>query len=45
MFLNLKMSNISRILDRQYTLRQAPESLRYLGEGRAKGKIVITTEK
>ena len=42
MFLNLKMGNISRLIDRQHALRQAPQALRYLGEGRAKGKIVIT---
>jgi len=45
MFLDLKMGNISRIIDKQYALSPAPEALRYLGEGRAKGKIVITTEK
>ena len=44
-FLNLKMGHISRIIDKQYPLSQAPEALRYLGEGRAKGKIIITTEK
>lgn len=29
-------------IDRQYPLREVPEALRYLGEGRAQGKIVIT---
>ena len=45
MFLGWKMGDISRIIDKQYALRPAPEALRYLGEGRAQGKIVITTEK
>ncbi len=30
------------IIDRRYPLREVPEALRYLGEGRAKGKLVIT---
>lgn len=29
-------------IDRQYSLRQVPEALRYVTEGRAKGKVVIT---
>jgi NADPH:quinone reductase-like Zn-dependent oxidoreductase len=31
-------------IDRRYPLREVPEALRYLGEGHAKGKIVITVE-
>lgn len=31
-------------IDRRYPLSEVPEALRYLGEGRAKGKIVITIE-
>jgi NADPH:quinone reductase-like Zn-dependent oxidoreductase len=30
------------VIDRRYPLREVPEALRYVGEGRAKGKIVIT---
>jgi NADPH:quinone reductase-like Zn-dependent oxidoreductase len=30
------------VIDRRYALREAPEALRYLGEGHAKGKVVIT---
>ena len=30
------------VIDQQYPLSQVPDALRYLGEGRAKGKIVIT---
>jgi NADPH:quinone reductase-like Zn-dependent oxidoreductase len=32
------------VIDRQYPLSGVPEALRYLGEGRAKGKVVITVE-
>lgn len=32
------------VIDRRYPLSQVPEALRYLGEGRAKGKVVITVE-
>ena len=32
------------VIDRRYPLREVPQALRYLGEGRAKGKIVITME-
>jgi NADPH:quinone reductase-like Zn-dependent oxidoreductase len=31
-------------IDRRYSLSEAPEAFRYLGEGRAKGKVVITLE-
>jgi NADPH:quinone reductase-like Zn-dependent oxidoreductase len=30
------------VIDRRYPLSQVPEALRYLGEGRAKGKVIIT---
>jgi NADPH:quinone reductase-like Zn-dependent oxidoreductase len=30
------------VIDRRYQLSEVPEALRYLGEGRTKGKIVIT---
>jgi hypothetical protein len=32
------------VIDRRYPLRKVPEALRYLGEGRAWGKVVITVE-
>lgn len=32
------------VIDRRYPLSEAPEALRYLGEERARGKIVITME-
>ena len=33
---------IKVVIDKRYPLDQTPEALRYLGEGHAKGKIVIT---
>jgi len=32
------------VIDRRYPLRDVPEALRYLGEGHAKGKVVITVD-
>lgn len=32
------------VIDRIFTLSEVPEALRYLGEGHAKGKLVITME-
>ena len=32
------------VIDRQYPLSQVPEALRYVTEGRARGKVVITVE-
>ncbi len=32
------------VIDRTYQLSEVPEALRYFGEGRHKGKIVISTE-
>ena len=32
------------VIDRRYSLSEVPEALRYLGEGHAKGKVVITVE-
>jgi NADPH:quinone reductase-like Zn-dependent oxidoreductase len=32
------------VIDRRYPLKEVPEALRYLGEGHAKGKLVITVE-
>ena len=36
---------LESVIDRRYSLSDAPEALRYLGEGHARGKIVITLEK
>jgi NADPH:quinone reductase-like Zn-dependent oxidoreductase len=36
--------NVVPVIDRQYPLSEVPKALRYLGEGHAKGKVVITVE-
>jgi NADPH:quinone reductase-like Zn-dependent oxidoreductase len=38
----LEAGKIRPVIDRRYALSEAPEALRYLGEGHALGKIVIT---
>jgi NADPH:quinone reductase-like Zn-dependent oxidoreductase len=35
---------VAPVIDRCYTLSEIPEALRYLEEGRARGKVVITVE-
>jgi NADPH:quinone reductase-like Zn-dependent oxidoreductase len=35
---------IVTVIDRRYPLSEVPEALRYLGEGHAKGKIVLIVE-
>ncbi len=32
------------VIDRQYPFNEVPEALRYVSEGHAKGKVVITLE-
>jgi len=32
------------VIDRRYPLSEVPEAIRYLGEGRARGKVVITLD-
>ena len=32
------------VIDKRYPLREVPEALRYVGEGRARGKVVIIVE-
>ncbi len=38
----LEAGKVKPVIDRQYPLSQAAEALRYLGEGHARGKVVIT---
>jgi NADPH:quinone reductase-like Zn-dependent oxidoreductase len=38
----LEAGKVTPVIDRQYALRELPEALRYLGEGHARGKVVIT---
>jgi NADPH:quinone reductase-like Zn-dependent oxidoreductase len=40
----LEAGTITTVIDRQYELSEAPEAFRYLGDGHARGKIVITVE-
>jgi NADPH:quinone reductase-like Zn-dependent oxidoreductase len=35
---------INPVIDKRFPLSKVPEALRYLGEGHAKGKVVITVE-
>jgi NADPH:quinone reductase-like Zn-dependent oxidoreductase len=39
-----KTGKIIPVIDKRYSLSEVPEALRYLGEGHAKGKVVITVE-
>jgi NADPH:quinone reductase-like Zn-dependent oxidoreductase len=38
----LESGKVKPVIDRRYTLAEAPEALRYQGQGRAQGRIVIT---
>ena len=38
----LEAGKVKPVIDRQYPLSEVPEAIRYLGEGHARGKIVIT---
>jgi NADPH:quinone reductase-like Zn-dependent oxidoreductase len=38
----LEAGKIRPVIDRRYPLREVPEALRYLGEGHARGKVVIS---
>jgi len=40
----LKAKKIVPVIDRQYSLSEVPEAIRYLEEGHARGKIVITLQ-
>jgi NADPH:quinone reductase-like Zn-dependent oxidoreductase len=35
---------IATVIDRRYPLSEVPDALRYLGEGHAKGKLVIIVD-
>jgi NADPH:quinone reductase-like Zn-dependent oxidoreductase len=37
----LEAGTITPVIDRRYELSELPEALRYLGEGHARGKIVV----
>ncbi len=38
----LEAGKVTPVIDRRYPLSEVPEAIRYLGEGHARGKIVIT---
>jgi NADPH:quinone reductase-like Zn-dependent oxidoreductase len=37
-----QQGKIATVIDRRYPLSEVPEAMRYLGEGHAKGKVIIT---
>ena len=38
----IEAATVSPVIDRTYSLREAPDAVRYLIAGRARGKVVIT---
>jgi len=38
----IESGKVSPVIDRTYPLSEAPEAMRYLEEGHARGKVVIT---
>ena len=38
----IEANKVTPVIDRQYTLSEVPAALRYLGEGHARGKVIIT---
>ena len=40
----LEAGKVAPVIDRRYPLRETAEALRYLGEGHARGKVVITVK-
>ena len=38
----IEAGKIKPVIDRRYPLREVPDALRYYGEGRARGRVVIT---
>ena len=40
----LESGDVTPVIDRRYELREVPEAIRYLEDGRATGKVVITSE-
>jgi NADPH:quinone reductase-like Zn-dependent oxidoreductase len=39
-----RAGKIATVIDRRYRLNEVPEALPYLGEGHAKGKVVVILE-
>lgn len=40
----IETGKLAPVIDRTYPLAEVPEALRYLEEGRAQGKVIITSE-
>ena len=40
----LEAGKVVPVIDRRYPLSEVPEALRYIGEGHARGKVIITVE-
>ena len=40
----VESGKVRPVIDRRYSLAEAPEAIRYLGEGHARGKVLITVE-
>ena len=40
----IEAGKVTPVIDRTYALRDAPEAFRYLDEGHARGKVVISVE-
>jgi NADPH:quinone reductase-like Zn-dependent oxidoreductase len=38
----IRAEKITTVIDRRFALSEVPGALRYLGEGHAKGKVVVT---
>ena len=38
----MEAGKVTPVVDRHYPLSEVPEAIRYLGEGHARGKVVIT---
>jgi NADPH:quinone reductase-like Zn-dependent oxidoreductase len=40
----IEAGKVKPVIDRRYSLHEVPDAMRYLGEGHAQGKVVITAE-
>ncbi len=40
----IEAGKVKPVIDRRYPLSEVPEAIRYLEEGHARGKVVITVE-
>ena len=38
----MRAGKVTPVIDRHYKLSEVPEAIRYLEQGRARGKVVIT---